>query len=282
VERPALGSSGKNGSDIKMSIDAFELATSNPNVNYFALVTGDSDFLPLIQKLREKGKYVIIISAEKSASDLIKRNCDRYLSYDTIANLRKGETEIIDSANLLDQAVRSMEEKGERTLIAMVKQRMLQLDSSFDEKRYGFDSFKEFIKSIAEERLLPVQLTGEHPQWTITRVEVARQDSESTKSKHERKSEDRAPTGQEMKIAIEAIEQCLQDGRGKLTEGRIGYLFSYLEGRRVKGEIRVPSSRFGQIISRLVTEGLLVPIDSVTYRFHPDYVRNKELLMKKL
>ncbi|HKZ43190.1 MAG TPA: NYN domain-containing protein, partial [Candidatus Hodarchaeales archaeon] len=64
VERPALGSSGKNGSDIKMSIDAFELATSNPNVNYFALVTGDSDFLPLIQKLREKGKYVIIISAE--------------------------------------------------------------------------------------------------------------------------------------------------------------------------------------------------------------------------
>ncbi|MCA8943051.1 MAG: NYN domain-containing protein, partial [Planctomycetes bacterium] len=76
IDIPSSKASGKNSADIKMVVDALELAFSKPHIDTFALISGDSDFSPLVSKLREHGKYVIGVGAKESSSSLLIDNCD--------------------------------------------------------------------------------------------------------------------------------------------------------------------------------------------------------------
>jgi uncharacterized protein (TIGR00288 family) len=84
IEIPHLRQSGKNSADIRMVVDALDLCYTKPHVDTFVLVTGDSDFSPLVSKLRENNKLVIALGVKASTSDLLIKNCDEFIYYDDL------------------------------------------------------------------------------------------------------------------------------------------------------------------------------------------------------
>src|SRR5688500_3299938 len=108
---PAYGSSKKNATDIRLSIDALELVFTRPEIGTFILLSGDSDFSSLVLKLKEYGKYVVGVGIRESSSDLLVQNCDEYYSYNALAGLVKtGEEEVVkwDAWELVTEAISRM------------------------------------------------------------------------------------------------------------------------------------------------------------------------------
>src|SRR5438094_4247587 len=84
IEIPRRAQSGKNSADIRLCVDAMDLAYSKEHINTFAIVSGDSDFSPLVSKLKELGKHVIGLGMQESTSDLLRDNCDEFIYYEDL------------------------------------------------------------------------------------------------------------------------------------------------------------------------------------------------------
>src|SRR5947199_7949148 len=84
IEIPHVRQSGKNSADIRMVVDALDLCYTKAHVDTFVIISGDSDFSPLVSKLRENNKVVIGVGVKKSTSDLLTANCDEFLFYDDL------------------------------------------------------------------------------------------------------------------------------------------------------------------------------------------------------
>src|SRR5437762_1456984 len=85
VEIPRRAQSGKNSADIRLCVDAMDLAYSKEHIDTFVVVSGDSDFSPLVSKLKENGKHVIGLGMQQSTSDLLRDNCDEFIYYEDLA-----------------------------------------------------------------------------------------------------------------------------------------------------------------------------------------------------
>lgn len=165
---PAYGSSKKNATDIRMAIDGMELVFTRPEIGTFILLTGDSDFSSLVLKLKEYGKYVIGVGIQESSSDILVQNCDEYYSYTSLSGLRKAGTgeqgSHQDPWSLVERAVEQMVRRRDVMRSDRLKQVMLELDASFDEKSMGFSKFSRFLNEAAQKGL--IQLTklenGQH------------------------------------------------------------------------------------------------------------------------
>src|SRR6476661_4178219 len=84
IEIPRRGQTGKNSADIRLCVDAMDLAYSKDHINTFVIVSGDSDFSPLVSKLKELGKHVIGLGMQESTSELLRDNCDEFIYYEDI------------------------------------------------------------------------------------------------------------------------------------------------------------------------------------------------------
>src|SRR5436309_3679353 len=84
IEIPRRGQTGKNSADIRMCVDAMDLAYSKEHINTFVIISGDSDFSPLVSKLKELGKHVIGLGMQESTSDLLRDNCDEFIYYEDL------------------------------------------------------------------------------------------------------------------------------------------------------------------------------------------------------
>ena len=147
----SVGIQQKNRADVRLAIDAMETVFTRPNIDVYAIVSGDSDFTELIHKLRDYGKYTIGIGLHSATSDLLRRACDEFIFYETliaeelsdIAN----ELQLPDPSDLLRRALTAAEQKGETPVFAgRLKQIMLGLDSSFNETNYGYQQFRAFLE----------------------------------------------------------------------------------------------------------------------------------------
>jgi uncharacterized protein (TIGR00288 family) len=158
---PAYGSAKKNATDIRLAIDAIELVFTRPEIGTIILLSGDSDFSSLVLKLKEYGKYVIGVGIRESASDLLVQNCDEYYSYSALTGLtRAGEEAPIvseDPWELTEMALRQMIEKGDVMRSDRLKQVLLEMDPSFDEKALGFQKFNKFLQEAASRGLLSLR-----------------------------------------------------------------------------------------------------------------------------
>ncbi len=158
---PAYGSSKKNATDIRMAIDGMELVFTRPEIGTYILLTGDSDFSSLVLKLKEYGKYVIGVGIQESSSDILVQNCDEYYSYTTLSGLRKagtGETlSQQDPWTLVQRAVEQMAKRRDVMRSDRLKQVMLEIDSTFDEKAIGFSKFSRFLTEAAQKGLLELK-----------------------------------------------------------------------------------------------------------------------------
>lgn len=197
IEIPHVRQSGKNSADIRMVVDALDLCYTKSHVDAFVIISGDSDFSPLVSKLRENNKYVIGIGVRDSTSDLLAANCDEFIFYDDLASEQKrkrkpaekkssakstaGTASKPDAAKndedkrqeALDFIVETIEalsaERGEEEKMwgSMVKQTMKRRRPGFTESAYGYRSFRELVEDAQRHKLLTMVRDEKSGQYTI-------------------------------------------------------------------------------------------------------------------
>lgn len=143
---------GKNRADIKMAIDAFEIALTREHIGTYVIVSGDSDFGPLVSKLREYGKYTIGIGPRSISPDLLVRSCDEFIYLETALGEAieadvQAASERENARNLLNRALQVHAQRSELPVLATrLKQTMLLMDPAFNEANFGYSQFKIWLE----------------------------------------------------------------------------------------------------------------------------------------
>lgn len=148
---------GKNRADIRMALDAMETAITRPQVQTFAIISGDSDFGPLVNKLREYGRYTLGIGPRAVTHPLLSRACDEFVYLEAVLNDFHEMEDLVDETiqannegarNLLVKALRVHGQRGELPVLATnLKQTMLMLDPAFNETNFGYAQFKNWLEN---------------------------------------------------------------------------------------------------------------------------------------
>jgi uncharacterized LabA/DUF88 family protein len=153
-----MGASRKNAADIKLAVDAVEMALSRDYIDTFVLGTGDSDFSPVVHKLRELDKTVIGVGVEKTTSALLPPACDEFLFYERLGGLEarteeeRHPSDLASLEKLVARTLGEMERTGDAApLASQLKRIIVRKDPTFTETEYGFRSFGELIRHLAEE-----------------------------------------------------------------------------------------------------------------------------------
>ncbi|HEX4332551.1 MAG TPA: NYN domain-containing protein [Usitatibacter sp.] len=190
IEIPHVRQSGKNSADIRMVVDALDLCYTKAHVDAFVIVSGDSDFSPLVSKLRENNKTVIGVGVKKSTSDLLVSACDEFIYYDDLVREKKKPTaaprprangraakvasapaesgndrgssseKLEEALDLILATVEALiEERGEEEPVwgSMVKQTLKRRRPGFNERYYGFGSFNELLEAARERGYLELE-----------------------------------------------------------------------------------------------------------------------------
>ena len=146
VQTFSLNQRGKNGADIRMAVDVMEYVLRHPETTHVALVSGDSDFTPLVMKLRELGRMVVGVGVRAHTSNYLARACDRFIYYDELQDGIAGEwSDLPDATSLIADA---MERLGNRPVPgSTLKQQIRRLEPRFDEALYGHATFLEFLRA---------------------------------------------------------------------------------------------------------------------------------------
>src|SRR5262245_13414080 len=159
MELTSHGMQDKNRADIAMVVDALELALTRAYVDTFVVVSGDSDFTPLVLKMRELNKRVIGIGTRKSTSRLLIQACDEFMFYDTVvAQPKKAKgrktgvsEELSVTFDLLSEAIQGLlREDPDPPLASVVKSAVLRKSPDFSESELGFNSFARFLEAAQE------------------------------------------------------------------------------------------------------------------------------------
>lgn len=196
IEIPHTRQSGKNSADIRMVVDALDLCYTKLHVDTFVIISGDSDFSPLVSKLRENNKNVIGIGVKDSTSNLLSANCDEFIFYDDLVREQKPTRKPIEKKSVtspnainsnktpskrqeaLDFIVETLEalseERGEDDKMwgSMVKQTMKRRRPGFTESAYGYRSFRELVEDAQKHNLLIMDRDEKTGQYTIHLSEV--------------------------------------------------------------------------------------------------------------
>lgn len=142
---------GKNRADIRMAIDAFEIALTRPQIRTYVIVSGDSDFSPLMAKLREYGRYTIGIGPRSITHDLLVRSCDEFIYLETALGEQpdlddQSCVEIEEARALLTKALNAHGQRGDLPVLATrLKQTMLLMNPAFNEANFGYTQFKSWL-----------------------------------------------------------------------------------------------------------------------------------------
>ena len=171
VQRNVTPRGDKNGADINLALDALEMAFTRHHINAFAIVGGDSDFIALVEKLKQYDKRVIVVGGRGFTSNILQRNCTEFIAYENLLRAggdgarprqRRGEStrtvpEVRPLSDALPNVQRALKVLAEREVspqLGLLKSTLLQLDSTFSERDYGASSFLEFMQKMEEAGLI--------------------------------------------------------------------------------------------------------------------------------
>ncbi len=185
IEIPHLRQAGKNSADIRMVVDALDLCYTKEHVDTFVIISGDSDFSPLVSKLRENNKIVIGVGVKNSTSDLLMANCDEFIYYDDLVRLqpprkktrgkepaskpaksstakaaKPAEDKKQEAWDLIVETYEALvEERGEGEKIwgSMIKQTLKRRKPGFSESYYGFRSFSQLLEEAEAQGILELE-----------------------------------------------------------------------------------------------------------------------------
>jgi uncharacterized protein (TIGR00288 family) len=198
VQRIPSPRGDKNGADINLALDALEMAFTHDHVNAFAIVSGDSDFIPLVNKLKEFGKTVYVLGGRAFTSTILQQNCHEFISYEALLDepqrqqrppaqhptsspaqiqvaggqqrpprRRAPPLDIAQAMPLVERALQVLERRAVQPQLGLLKSTMLQLDATFSEKAYGCSSFSDFVERLRNAGY--VNLSGSEGRYFIER-----------------------------------------------------------------------------------------------------------------
>ena len=195
VQRIPSPRGDKNGADINLALDALEMAFTHAHVNAFAIVSGDSDFIPLVNKLKEYGKTVFVVGGKAFTSTILQQNCHEFVSYESLLEdgdrivpqpmpdrrdrlervdrpdrmdrkdrkdrgQRPAPLELSQAMPLVERALQVLERRAVQPQLGLLKSTMLQLDPAFSERAYGAGSFSDFVEKLKKAEFINVSGSG--------------------------------------------------------------------------------------------------------------------------
>src|SRR5215212_3349416 len=177
TEIPGRSYSGKNSADIRMAVDAMDMCWSKDHIDLFVVASGDSDFSPLVSKLKENDKYVIGVGVKNSSSDLLIDNCDEFIFYEDLvrgtqkapavaAVQDKKKAEVFKL--LIDSIKALMRENKEILWGSMVKQTMQRKKPTFNEEYYGYNTFSDLLEDAQNNNVIKIKKDVKSGSYVIT------------------------------------------------------------------------------------------------------------------
>jgi uncharacterized protein (TIGR00288 family) len=197
IEIPHVRQSGKNSADIRMVVDALDLCYTKEHIDTFVIISGDSDFSPLVSKLRENAKTVIGVGVKNSTSDLLMSNCDEFIFYDDLVAKREPtqrrrrsepSPKLQSGAKALDASPKGSEdrtqeaidlvretvealyaERGDSAKLwgSMIKQTLKRRQPGFNESFYGFGSFNDLLEEAQARGQLELEMDDRSGGYVI-------------------------------------------------------------------------------------------------------------------
>jgi len=161
VQRNLTPGGDKNGADITLALDALEMAFTKSHINAFVIVGGDSDFIALVEKLKQYDKMVFVVGGRSFTSSILQKNCHEFIAYENLIGMQPvirkstGRAPAVSPAHLGDalhplrRALEILADREVSPQLGLLKSTLLQLDSTFSERDYGARSFREFIQKMA-------------------------------------------------------------------------------------------------------------------------------------
>ncbi|MBI3929919.1 MAG: NYN domain-containing protein [Armatimonadetes bacterium] len=163
---PQRSRTGKNSADIRMVVDALDLCYTRPHLQMFVIASGDSDFSPLVSKLREYDKTVIGVGVKTSTSELLVYNCDEFIFYEDLMRGRRDEESHYlalpkkkrEVFNLLEDAVVALQRENRDIMwSSVVKQMMQRLKPTFDMQYFGYKNFSDLLRDAEKHQVVSIE-----------------------------------------------------------------------------------------------------------------------------
>ena len=180
IDIPQTRISGKNSADIRMVVDALDLCYSKDHIDTFALISGDSDFSPLVSKLKENDKRVIGCGVKSSSSDLLIANCDEFIYYDDLAqaaqkprpkrdSTKKSTSRKDEAHERVVEVFNSIEQDYDPVWGSLLKQVIRRVYPGFSESYYGYSSFSDLLEEVADLGLIELEYDHDRRNYQIRR-----------------------------------------------------------------------------------------------------------------
>jgi uncharacterized protein (TIGR00288 family) len=170
VQRNMTPGGDKNGADITMALDALEMAFTHDHINAFVIVGGDSDFISLVEKLKQYGRKVIVVGGRQFTSATMQKNCHEFIAYENLVGSRgrpaerggrhAATSDISKALPIVKRALKVLSEREVTPQLGLLKSTLLQLDSTFSEREYGAGSFRDFMEKVAEAGAVTLKHAG--------------------------------------------------------------------------------------------------------------------------
>jgi uncharacterized LabA/DUF88 family protein len=226
VQRNLTPGGDKNGADIALALDALEMTFTRSHINAYVIVGGDSDFIALVEKLKQYDKTVFVVGGRAFTSVILQKNCHEFISYENLVGIQSGSRRSSGKAHtpassslenalpLVRRALKILSDREVSPQLGLLKSTLLQLDSTFSERDYGVSSFRDFTQKLANagyvnlkqvDRSLLVELKegSENGKGDKTADADAAQESGGSSEK---------PAASE---AVKALEELLKDPKVK-------------------------------------------------------------------
>jgi uncharacterized LabA/DUF88 family protein len=158
VQRNLTPGGDKNGADINLALDALEMAFTHNHINSFVIVSGDSDFISLVEKLKQYDRKVFVLGGRAFTSVVMQKNCTEFIAYENIVGRGRGadrtrsggESTLAQAMPLVRRALKLLTDREVVPQLGLLKSTLLQLDSAFSEREYGAGSFRDFVQKLAK------------------------------------------------------------------------------------------------------------------------------------
>ena len=172
VQRNLTPGGDKNGADINLALDALEMAFTHPHINAYVIVGGDSDFISLVEKLKQYDKQVFVVGGRSFTSQVMQRNCHEFIAYENLSGGRRSDrggrpsaqsgpqTPIDQAMPLVRRALKVLSDREVTPQLGLLKSTLLQLDSTFSERNYGVGSFRDFAQKLANAGFVSLRENG--------------------------------------------------------------------------------------------------------------------------
>ena len=161
VQRNLTPGGDKNGADINLALDALEMAFTHTHINAYVIVGGDSDFISLVEKLKQYDKQIFVVGGRAFTSLVMQRNCHEFIAYENLVSPRRSadrgrqsgpvapQASIEQAVPLVRRALKVLIDREVSPQLGLLKSTLLQLDSTFSERTYGAGSFRDFAQKLA-------------------------------------------------------------------------------------------------------------------------------------